>query len=261
MLSMLCHGLRSTGASRDKFPDQEVFLIGTHGSRLYIFRGGFPGRKTSLIYTNRFIHPDGRIEIVPRGGKEGEGTHPTHTLITPAGNRYAHAQHTCPNEPIKDISTFYIRGSREYDLWHKADFQDAVKLLVALDLYLMSGNAKCGVLQRVFAENPITDDIKEGKEVTDEEINEAKLQAETEMTKLQREEDRFRDKERRRSDDARAGPLKALDTNRFKIVVINRVNGTIKGSRRPGCDDKVCADADVDYYDSNGENDEVRGST
>lgn len=221
MLSMLCHGMRMTRAGRDKFPDQEVFMIGIHGSRLYIFRGEFPGRKTSLVYSNRFIHADGRIETVPRGVATKTGTH--YTLITAAGkNRNSYPQPVCPNEPIREVRTFYVRGSREYDLWRKGDFQDAVKLLVALDLYLMSGEAKCGVLQRAFAERTLTE-TEDEREITDQEIEEAKEKAHAQMAMFQHEEDRIRE-DGRRGNGLREGNLKVLDANRLRYVT-DRVNG------------------------------------
>lgn len=59
-----------------------------------------------------------------------------------------------PGDSEENIRTFRIVGTREYDLWRASDFHDAVRILVALQLYLMSGKAKCGFLQKMFEQFP-----------------------------------------------------------------------------------------------------------
>jgi hypothetical protein len=50
--------------------------------------------------------------------------------------------------------TFRVLGTREYDLWNQEDFKAAVHALAALELYLFSGEARCGGLQEIFEWNP-----------------------------------------------------------------------------------------------------------
>lgn len=54
----------------------------------------------------------------------------------------------------ENVRTFRIVATREYDLWRASDFHDAVRVLAALQLYLMSGKAKCGFLQKMFEQLP-----------------------------------------------------------------------------------------------------------
>lgn len=51
--------------------------------------------------------------------------------------------------------TFRVLATREYDLWVKQDFTAAVQLLAALQMYLLSGEAKCGAIQELFVKHPI----------------------------------------------------------------------------------------------------------
>jgi hypothetical protein len=53
-----------------------------------------------------------------------------------------------------ETRTFRVLGTREYDLWCPEDFKAAVHALAALELYLFSGEARCGGLQEIFEWNP-----------------------------------------------------------------------------------------------------------
>lgn len=68
---------------------------------------------------------------------------------------------SAPADSEDNMRTFRVVGSREYDLWRADDFRDAVRLLVSLGLYLMSGKAKCGSLQKTFEEFPHTEETTE----------------------------------------------------------------------------------------------------
>lgn len=57
-----------------------------------------------------------------------------------------------------DTRTFRVLCTREYDLWEEKDFAEAVNALVALQLYLLSGTARCGPLQAVFNKPPYPPD-------------------------------------------------------------------------------------------------------
>ena len=56
------------------------------------------------------------------------------------------------NKSSDDDATniFHIFGSTEYNLWVESDFHEAVKALVGLIMYLMSGKAQCGPLEATF---------------------------------------------------------------------------------------------------------------
>lgn len=45
---------------------------------------------------------------------------------------------------------FQILGSAEYNMWVESDFHEAVRALVGLMMYLMSGEAHCGPLEATF---------------------------------------------------------------------------------------------------------------
>lgn len=49
---------------------------------------------------------------------------------------------------------FHILGSTEYNLWLESDFHEAIKALVGLIMYLMSGKAHCGPLEAAFNNLP-----------------------------------------------------------------------------------------------------------
>jgi hypothetical protein len=56
------------------------------------------------------------------------------------------------NEP--NLRTFRALATREYDLWQSDDFASAMQALVALHLYLLSGQARCGALMDTFRRHP-----------------------------------------------------------------------------------------------------------
>lgn len=66
----------------------------------------------------------------------------------------SHDSKTPCGDSEENVRTFRIVGTREYDLWRASDFHDAVRVLAALQLYLMSGKAKCGFLQKMFEQFP-----------------------------------------------------------------------------------------------------------
>jgi hypothetical protein len=67
-----------------------------------------------------------------------------------------------------DTRTFRVLCTREYDLWEEKDFADAVNVLVALQLYLLSGSARCGPLQAVFNKPPYPPDDSGSQHSEDE---------------------------------------------------------------------------------------------
>jgi hypothetical protein len=157
LLSQLLLNIHRLHPPGDKIPDQEVFMIGLHGSRLHIFRGIFPGHKTSRLWCGRH-------------NPSGSDTEMSRLVVSCADQRFYARPNlqrfmqkvewlqlsTCDSEP--DPRVFRILGSEEYDLWVKEDFSAAMKLLVGLIMYLMSGRARCGILQHTFERYPYDED-------------------------------------------------------------------------------------------------------
>ena len=110
--------------------DQEVFLIGLHGSHLHILRGIFPGHKTSHLWSGRYT-PSTSSDFLNRMEEM--------------------VNHSSDDD---DAKTFNILASAEYNLWLESDFHEAVKALVGLIMYLMSGEAHCGPLEAAFNNLP-----------------------------------------------------------------------------------------------------------
>ncbi|KAB8218133.1 hypothetical protein BDV33DRAFT_232329 [Aspergillus novoparasiticus] len=167
----------------DKFPDQEVFLIGLHGSRLHIFRGIFPGHKTSRLWSGRH-------------NALGTETEMRQLVVSSANHRFYGRQNlerfmqkvewlqlsTSDSEP--DPRVFRILGSKEYDLWVESDFHAALRLLVGLVMYLMSGRARCGILQYIFSCSPYDEDDEPDSE--DEELRRKVAQEEDDVVQQER---------------------------------------------------------------------------
>ncbi|KAE8387600.1 hypothetical protein BDV23DRAFT_174517 [Aspergillus alliaceus] len=174
------HRLQPPG---DKIPDQEVFLIGLHGSRLHVFRGIFPGHKTSRLWSGRHNPAESDAEI-------------SRLVISGANQRFYSRQNmerllqkvawfhlsTCDSEPEPHV--FRILGSKEYDLWVKSDFYAAMTLLVGLVMYLMSGRARCGILQHAFDRWPYDEDEEPDSE--DEELRKKVAQEENDVVEQER---------------------------------------------------------------------------
>ncbi|KAJ5675713.1 hypothetical protein N7462_008610 [Penicillium macrosclerotiorum] len=195
MLGQLLRHVKSLSLSHpgDKIPDQEIFLIGLHGSRMHLLRGFFPGQKLSSLWCQREI-----TMPIPTLSAE-QHLSPSSPSQSPTVPTTAHIEHfresssspdndgapcwgrtrsrrgsdrfyTAENierlrrhfeatrlsmldhEP--DLHTFRVLGTREYDLWRRGDFAHAVHMLVALQMYLLSGEAQCGILQELFAQHP-----------------------------------------------------------------------------------------------------------
>lgn len=97
----------------------------------------------------------------------------------------------------RDFRAFRILGSQEYDLWIKSEFRGAVRLIAGLNMYLMSGNARCGILQQVFRrfpyEEPNSDDENgESKVAKEEEVVAKKEKELDEIEKQKFEKDQKR---------------------------------------------------------------------
>lgn len=196
MLGQLLLHLRYLPNPGDKLPDQEIFLVGLHGSKLHLMRAYFPSQKISSLWCRREIpgpspvFSSERVQVLrsvspetPRSThiedsitegdhldihiSSAEGISP----LTPGGSRFygtenmERVRQQLEDNKLEqldyetDMRTFRVLASREYDLWNRQDFRAAIHLLVALHFYLLSGTAQCGTLQQVFQKHPYADDI------------------------------------------------------------------------------------------------------
>ncbi|PWY77932.1 hypothetical protein BO83DRAFT_415804 [Aspergillus eucalypticola CBS 122712] len=161
-LGQLLTNLHHMHIHRHHLPDQEVFLINLHGSRLHVQRAIFPSSKISRIYCKKYKPVDtSNTEL--------------HTFRAGDANRRYTEQdlehdidqldwlHTLKEErteaPDEDAApVFRVLASKEYDLWKKSEWHAALKLLAGLNRYLMGGRAKCGVMQNMFEKFPLEEE-------------------------------------------------------------------------------------------------------
>ncbi|KAJ9363129.1 hypothetical protein C8Q69DRAFT_522763 [Paecilomyces variotii] len=134
MLTQLYLNLKAhRNCKADQLPDQEVFLLGMHGSRLHIFRALFPGIKSSVVWCGR---SSGKVLT-----EAGTSTAQTSTGSASTGT-------DLDGEP--DLRTFRVVATHEYDLWDRSDFHAATRALVALFMYMLSSEAKIGPIEAMF---------------------------------------------------------------------------------------------------------------
>lgn len=240
LLGQLLHHVRLLPFPGDRLPDQEIFLIGLHGSRLHLMRAFFPGQKISSLWCQRELPTsepfpiimaqdtadtadstqaddwetddgtDAQIEdIEEEASRAPSNSNPFYTPDELERLRL-HLEATklarLDNEP--NLRTFRILATREYDLWLYQDFTAAVQMLAALHMYLLSGSAQCGVLQETFARHPYLGDAYESDSGPEsEEELEARLQRDLRREQREieeREEELRRDEIIRREEEAQA---------------------------------------------------------
>ncbi|KAJ5309107.1 hypothetical protein N7508_004486 [Penicillium antarcticum] len=247
ILGQLLLHLRPLRAPGDKLPDQEVFLVGLHGSKLHILRAFFPGQKTSSLWCQRelpmpeaFIsgltfqdQPPSPPASYTSATNDAQAYHieqtedaPEHESSTTENTNRPRSQsnrfYTTENlERIRqhleeaklstldnelEVRTFRVLGTREYDLWNQKDLKEAVHSLAALELYLFSGEARCGGIQEIFEWNPW--DPYAGSEdsnpVESDEERTARLETDIQLEQrmfAEQEEDLRREELIRRADD------------------------------------------------------------
>ncbi|KAL2838360.1 hypothetical protein BJY01DRAFT_250976 [Aspergillus pseudoustus] len=247
LLAQLLVHIHRLSPPGDKLPDQETFLVTLHGSKLHILRGVFPGQKTSRLWCGRHNPPATAAILTssmnPNNTSSTSHNYPettygsTHTLITEMNSRFytklnlqrllEQIEWNQLSNPENEASPrgFQIFGSREYDLWNKDEFSAAVRLLAGLVFYLMSGTARCGILQDVFARWP----YDEGWDVTSEDedgMNEEQRKVEEQERVLKEEE-----KRKTEEDQKRASEREAMRGSRK-----DRIAGIGSGFRQPRWD-------------------------
>lgn len=149
---------------------------------------------------------------------------------------------TSDSEP--DPRVFRILGSKEYDLWVESDFHAALRLLVGLVMYLMSGRARCGILQDKFSCSPYDEDDEPDSE--DEELRRKVAQEEDDVV-LQERKLRALKRQKREEDQERFWRREAMRSS-----TNDRIGG-FKDFRQPWWDwvwedkhDDGCAKDDAD---------------
>lgn len=197
ILSQLLHHVRILSLPGDRLPDQEIFLIGLHGSRLYLMRGFFPGQKLSSLWCRRELptsitlpdtpafwpslfpdadsHSTANAKDTYTGATHGESVKPeqgtrsrsnsNNRFYTPVNldrlEQVLQARKLEILDQEQELRTFRALATREYDLWLSRDFTAAVEVLLALHMYLLSGRAQCGFLQQAFICHPYNEDGNE----------------------------------------------------------------------------------------------------
>ncbi|KAJ5935581.1 hypothetical protein N7466_005128 [Penicillium verhagenii] len=209
LLGQLYQNIRFLRVYPDKIPDQEVFLLGIHGSKLHLLRAFFPGQKTSTLWCRREVqgpYPIPEPPQRPRAPSPPIEPHAVHvenhgadtednagevvprTAYPPRSSSASMQESPSFNEEewerIEELyraarlrrvdgetalRTFRVLGTREYDLWVKDDFIEAAEMIAALHLYLLSGEAECGNLQDVFERHPVDVECEEDPEESEEE--------------------------------------------------------------------------------------------
>lgn len=106
---------------------------------------------------------------------------------------------TRDNDP--DLRVFRVLASTEFDLWVRDDFKASIRLLSGLFLYLMSGRARCGVLQDIFEMFPYDDEDDEMS--SEEEEQESEVKTAAEEKRVEEEEREIEEMERRSREEDR----------------------------------------------------------
>ncbi|PWY69874.1 hypothetical protein BO94DRAFT_477640 [Aspergillus sclerotioniger CBS 115572] len=182
----------------DQIPDQEVFLIGLHGCKLYLLRAIFPGAKTSKLWCGRHnptvFHEEQKRSIASTVSKRFYSRDNMARFMEQLN--WLHLARSLSEED-PDPHVFQVLGSQEYDLWTKDGFRAARRLLAGLNMYLMSAQSKVGVLQEIFALFPYDESAE--VEVDD---GEAVVQSvQKEQNEVLEEEKRLEEEERAKKEE------------------------------------------------------------
>ncbi|OJJ76824.1 hypothetical protein ASPBRDRAFT_190172 [Aspergillus brasiliensis CBS 101740] len=150
--------LRHVPSRADHLPDQEVFVINLHGSRLHIQRAIFPGSKTSRAWCGKYHPVGGNRELHVFKASDTSRRYTERDMEWDIDQLdWLHTlrddERETPDENGNPV--FRVLASQEYDLWTKSGWHAALRLLAGLNHYLMGGRAKCAVMQVMFREFPV----------------------------------------------------------------------------------------------------------
>ncbi|KAL4812661.1 hypothetical protein BDW67DRAFT_188441 [Aspergillus spinulosporus] len=255
LLSQLLVNVHRLSPPGDKIPDQEAFLIGLHGSKLHILRGIFPGQKTSKLWSGRHNPREvqSTIRLFRRRyddnglGPEGkDGRFYSKTNLERFMEQVEWNQLSNPDNEVHPRS-FQVLGSCEYDLWLKWEFGAAMKMLAGLIMYLMSGQARCGVLQDVFERYPYDEGIEPESDVGGDAVDMEKVAKE--QKEIEEEEERLRKNEREKREEEKA---RLTEFEAIKVSMKDKIGGLADGLRQPWCD-WVWEDRGADTGEKDGE--------
>lgn len=122
--------------------------------------------------------------------------------------------------------SFQILASREFDLWMKSEFLAAQKILCGMMMYLMSGQARCGVLQEVFAKYP----YDEGYEANSDDEKETAAKEQKDMEEKEAKMKEFEEKKREE------GKAKAIERENMRTSMKDKIGGLAEGLCQPWWD-------------------------
>ncbi|GKZ35177.1 hypothetical protein AbraIFM66950_005729 [Aspergillus brasiliensis] len=150
--------LRHLPSRADHLPDQEVFVINLHGSRLHVQRAIFPGSKTSRAWCGKYHPVGGNRELHVFKASDTSRRYTERDMEWDIDQLdWLHTlrddERETPDENGNPV--FRVMASQEYDLWTKSGWHAALRLLAGLNHYLMGGRANCAVMQVMFREFPV----------------------------------------------------------------------------------------------------------
>ncbi|GFF36116.1 hypothetical protein IFM58399_04442 [Aspergillus lentulus] len=227
MLGQLLLNISRLRPHGDQIPDQEVYLIGIHGSRLHILRAIFLGQKTSHLWSGRHNRSSSDADVIDPNPSTAYDRFYTGKYLERLRQQVEWlSAKNLDNDP--NPRNLRVLGSREFDLWRKQDFRVAVKMIVALFIYMMSGRARCGVLQKAFQNYP----IDEGSDDELEEVHDTRIRVAIEEEELAKKEKELEETERKKCEEEQN---KAKTKGKRRSSIHDRFRG-FKGWRKP-CED------------------------
>ncbi|KAH2556463.1 hypothetical protein KXW97_009070 [Aspergillus fumigatus] len=227
MLGQLLLNISRLRPHGDQIPDQEVYLIGIYGSRLHILRAIFLGQKTSHLWSGRHNRSSSDADVIdPNPSTVYDRFYTGKNLERLRQQVEWLSAKNLDNNP--NPRHFRVLGSREFDLWCKQDFRAAVKMIVALFIYMMSGQARCGVLQKVFQNYPIDEESDDELE----EVHDTRKRVAIEEEKLAKKEKELEETERKKREEEQK---MSKSKGKRRSYIHGRFQG-FKGWRKP-CED------------------------
>ncbi|PKX93313.1 uncharacterized protein P174DRAFT_422314 [Aspergillus novofumigatus IBT 16806] len=224
MLGQLLLNISRLRPHGDQIPDQEVYLIGIHGSRLHILRAIFLGQKTSHLWSGRHNCSSSDADMIdPNPSTAYDRFYTGKNLERLRQQVEWLSAKNLDNDP--NPRNLRVLGSREFDLWCKQDFRAAVKMIVALFFYMMSGQARCGVLQKAFQNYPIDEESDDELE----EEHDARKRVAIEEEELAKKEKELEEAERKKREEEHN---KAKAKGKRRSPIHGRFRG-FKGWRKP----------------------------
>ncbi|GFF27894.1 hypothetical protein IFM46972_02204 [Aspergillus udagawae] len=223
MLGQLLLNISRLRPHGDQIPDQEVYLIGIHGSRLHILRAIFLGQKTSHLWSGRHNRSSSDADVIDPNPTTAYDRFYTGKNLERLRQQveWLSAKNLDSDPNPRNLR---VLGSREFDLWRKQDFRAAVQMIVALFIYMMSGQARCGVLQKAFKNYPIDEESDDELEAHD-----TRKRVAIEEKELAKREKELEEAERKKREEEQN---KARMKGKIRSSINDRIR-EFKGWRKP----------------------------